>query len=653
LLHALFEVEELVGRAWHRWATSDASWPDHPDAAVALDELLGPLGVFFRAAGGDPALGLGALAAQESGHRLRLRQRFGGARESVRVSRLDGEALLLPPTLAFFSQRRHNRLLFFWLAAHAACLDRAPVVDDPLHRDLLALCGALEAAHRACEHFPGLRRHYKELCVELLRMRPVRKLPAAEEAVEILIIEALGGVAPVPPDGSALSDWLCHCRRVLAGDAPLRARQAPRGYRPPLPVPLWSVVGVAPAAAQARPDAEPEAADPTAPAEQAAPGKRRAERRRQDQAERDDPLVFNRFEKLLSMAEMVNVNRLVDDEKDDNAARHAEQMDEITLSPHQQQAASRLRVELDLARDEAVGAPLEATLCYPEWHYRERRDLLDHCAVITAVQPPAAADGWQPDATTRRRIRRVRRQFEALRPQRQLERGQFDGSELDIDAVVRAIADQRAGGQGSDRVFMEHRAQERDLAVSALIDVSLSTEAWLEDRRVIDLEKEALLVLAHGIAACGDPFSMHSFTSRRRDRVWVNTLKDWHESLGPLVEQRIGALRPGAYTRMGAAIRHLTRLLAQRPQRHRLLLLLTDGKPNDTDYYEGRYAIEDTRRAVLDARQQGVRVFAVTIDSEARYYLQRIFGEGAYSIVARPLHLVSALPAIYRQLIRH
>jgi len=640
-----------VGRAWHRWATSAASWPEHPDAAVALDEVLGPLAVFFRAAGGDPGLGLGALAARESGHRLRLRQRLGGARETVSGSRLDGEALLLPPTLALFPQRRHNRLLFFWLAAHAACLEAAPAPDDPLQRDLLVLCTAQEATRRACGRFPGLRRHYDELCAELLRLRPVRRLPPAEEALEVLIVEALGGVPAAPPERSALADWLCHCRGVLTGEVPLSAREAPRGYRPPLPVPLWAATAVAPAAAQPRPDAAPEAADPAAPTEQVAPGKRRAERRRQDQAERDDPLVFNRFEKLLSMAEMVNVNRLVDDEKDDNAARHAEQLEEMTLSPHQQQAAARLRVELDLARDEAVGGSLEATLTYPEWHYRERRALPDHCAVIAAVQPLAAADGWQPDATTRRRIRRVRRQFEALRPQRQLVRGQFDGSELDIDAVVRAIADQRAGGQGSDRVFMEQREQARDLAVSALIDVSLSTEAWLEDRRVIDLEKEALLVLAHGIAACGDPFSIHSFTSRRRDRVWVNTLKDWHETLGPLVEERIGALRPGAYTRMGAAIRHLTRLLAKRPQRHRLLLLLTDGKPNDTDYYEGRYAIEDTRRAVLDARQQGVRVFAVTIDSEARYYLQRIFGEGAYSIVARPLQLVTALPAIYRQLI--
>lgn len=102
---------------------------------------------------------------------------------------------------------------------------------------------------------------------------------------------------------------------------------------------------------------------------------------------------------------------------------------------------------------------------------------------------------------------------------------------------------------------------------------------------------------------------------------------------------------------MGPAIRHVTKELSERPNRHRLLLLLTDGKPNDTDYYEGRYGIEDTRRAVLEARQHEVRVFGVTIDSEAHQYVSHLFGRGSYAIVNRPEHLSLALPGIYRQII--
>ncbi|HCD55913.1 MAG TPA: protein norD, partial [Halieaceae bacterium] len=129
------------------------------------------------------------------------------------------------------------------------------------------------------------------------------------------------------------------------------------------------------------------------------------------------------------------------------------------------------------------------------------------------------------------------------------------------------------------------------------------------------------------------------------------TLKDFREPMNHAVEQRIGALKPGYYTRMGTAIRHLTSGLADLGQRHRLLLVLTDGKPNDTDYYEGRYALEDTRHAVREARRAGVRVFAVTIDRESQGYFPRIFGRGGYSVVYRPEHLSTALPAIYRQIV--
>jgi len=166
---------------------------------------------------------------------------------------------------------------------------------------------------------------------------------------------------------------------------------------------------------------------------------------------------------------------------------------------------------------------------------------------------------------------------------------------------------------------------------------------------VIDVAREALLALAHGLALSGDDYAIHCFTSRRRERVWVSTLKSFDEVMGERVERRIQALQPGHYTRMGPAIRHCTELLAQRPQRHRLLLMLSDGKPNDTDYYEGRYAIEDTRRAILDARHREVQVFAVTVDREAEAYLPRLFGRGGWAMVSRPEHLPQALPAIYRR----
>jgi nitric oxide reductase NorD protein len=132
--------------------------------------------------------------------------------------------------------------------------------------------------------------------------------------------------------------------------------------------------------------------------------------------------------------------------------------------------------------------------------------------------------------------------------------------------------------------------------------------------------------------------------------VTVTTVKAFEEKLSSTVERRIQALKPGQYTRMGAAVRHVARLLEARPARCRLLLMLTDGKPNDIDYYEGRYGIEDTRVAIRDARKVGLRVFGITVDADARDYVPYIFGPGAFAMVPRISRLPMALPALYRQL---
>jgi nitric oxide reductase NorD protein len=129
-------------------------------------------------------------------------------------------------------------------------------------------------------------------------------------------------------------------------------------------------------------------------------------------------------------------------------------------------------------------------------------------------------------------------------------------------------------------------------------------------------------------------------------------VKDFDEPMSQAVTGRITALRPGYYTRIGTGIRHATAKLAERPNRQRLLLVLTDGKPNDIDHYEGRFGIEDTRRAVMEARRAGVTVFGVTVDREAQSYFPYLFGRGGYAIVGQVAKLPSALPAIYRQLVR-
>lgn len=632
------ELEEQVGRAWHRLVGERASYPRHPEAAVELTQVRAALAVFFHGLGGPAAVQLAGATATASGHRLKLLQRVGMSEEKMEAARLDGATLVLPNRLDLFPDAASNRACYFWLAAFLTqAWEEGPVAEtDPLARDLAVLRRADRATRRALALFPGLKASHDRLCGQLLALRPARRLSPMEAAVEEVVLCLLGGGRPA----SALGDRL-FLHVAGAGQAP----PAPRGYRPFLPVPLWGEVVERPPVAR---DGTEDDDDTPASAGDEQERKRAAERRSLDQAERDDPLILNRFEKILCLAEMVNVNRGQDEDDEEDAKKAADEMDVITLSKAKRKPATKLRLDLDLPPDAVDETPLKGHHLYPEWDYRKGAYLKDHCAVSTQWAEEEGED-WRPDAETSRRIQRVRRQFEALRPRPVLMTRQADGDELDLEALVRSRCDLAASGMGSDRVYTRLKKEARDLSVALLVDVSLSTDAWVQNRRVLDISKEALSVFVNGVEACGDEQGIFTFTSRRRDWVRVQTVKDFDEPLSGKVMRRIGALKPGYYTRMGAGIRHVSSLLADRPHRHRLLLVLTDGKPNDVDHYEGRYGVEDSRRAVQEARRQGLSVFGLTIDAKAQQYFPAIFGRGAFSILHCPTKLSLALPRIYRQ----
>lgn len=625
ILHFL-EPEEQVGALWHRLVGDRASYADHPEAAVTLAEMRPMLGVFFHALGGPRHVEITARSAAESAHRLTWRQRLGMSAERLEPAALSETALKLPGRVAVFPDRALNRDLYLWLAAFLARAEPPAAEADPLRADLAAITSAWATTATVLAAFPGLRQRHRALADALLAARPARKLPPVEAAVEALVQAVLRG------DGTGLDI----------------AAKAPRGYRPFLPVPLWGMVEVATTAARALDD-DAEAGSAGARSED--DRKRKARRKTFDQADRDDPLILNRFEKILSLAEMVNVNRGLDDEDEEDARKAADDLDEIAVTRHTRKAATRLRLDLDLPPEANTGGGLGGVSTYPEWDYRRQVLLPDHCRVITGTATEEGAD-WQPDDAARRLIVRVRRQFEALRPRQVTFRRQADGDDLDLEALVRSRCDLAATGEVSDRVYQKTRAVARDLSVAVLADVSLSTDAWIDNRRVLDVEKEALSVFLSGLAACGDENAVFTFTSRRRDWVRVQTVKDFDEPFGPRVLRRIAALRPGYYTRIGAAVRHATAQMEKRPHRHRLLLVLTDGKPNDVDHYEGRFGIEDTRRAILEARRKGLTVFGVTIDRTAQDYFPALFGRGGYAIVGELSRLSRALPRLYQSLSR-
>jgi len=638
------ELEEQIGRYWHHLTAQTAgSYPVHPAARVTLASIHPSLCIFFRGLGGESGMLLTAGTQRAAYHRLSWRQKLGHDHEKLPLAALTAERILLPDSISLYPQQSLNRQLYFWLTAFFALGEHTRSFSkgiDPLQADLLFLHRAYWTSLHITEHYPGLRQSYAMLCAQLLRLRPQRKLPPQEQMVENIIVALLGGTGN--HDGAMVT-------RLHEAVADFSDCRAVKGYHTFLPVPLWGKI-------ETSSFSKSENVQINAEDRLNQPGNnvsdKRARQARYDkfeQSERDDPLLLNRFEKLITWSEMINLNRPVEDDEEAAARDVAESMEELVVTTHQRPAATLLKFDLDLAPSDVDPAAIIAQSTYPEWDYRRKQYHANHCQVSCQV---ASENGehWVLDDKTRRQIHRIRHQFEAFRPQEATLRRQIDGEEIDLDAVVRNQCNRIANGSSSDRLYLAERQQARDLAVLILVDVSLSTDSWINNQRILDIEKAALVALSSSIATCGDQFAIYTFTSRKRQYVKFSTIKTFASSFSQQVLSRISALRPGYYTRMGAALRHASKILASRPERHRLLLLLSDGKPNDLDHYEGRYGIEDTRQAILEARRAGLRLFGITIDDDAKDYFPYLFGRGGYAIVSQPERLVKIMPILYRQL---
>lgn len=218
------ELEETVGRAWHRLIGETGTWLRFPDHAVKLEDMQAVLAICFRGFGGEHAVQIAPARARTSTHRLRLRQRMGLGEEKLAQPGRDHATLMLPPVLDLFPDRRLNRDLYLWLAAAMAMMPLQPVmVADPLRNDLARLDRAAELAEAVIRAFAGMKTRYRRLCAALLAVRQKRPLPQAEQQVEQRVLSMLADAAGIeghtPPTGFPV--------------------KAPPRYLPMLPVPLW------------------------------------------------------------------------------------------------------------------------------------------------------------------------------------------------------------------------------------------------------------------------------------------------------------------------------------------------------------------------------------------------------------------------------
>ena len=669
-------MEEWVGARWHRfiWNAADAGFPK---AAVPLEQMQRAVQMLFRAGGGDALVRVVPATAQKIGGPRGWLQKMAGQGERAAISTLDQQTLALPPVLAVFAEPQLNRDLYLWLAAQGAC-----------HVATSAgwLADNVAATQRALAHFPGLRARYARLAQAHLaqRMAPAKLRGSArglEQAVQAALRATIPGATaqPASDEGPAPDDTQA---------APASLLPQGQGTAPTTVAPVWLWlqalhVGEDDASAAAPDPDNPDAAPPEERKEPDKPikqdSKRRRAKRTEDTTSKDGLMMFFRAESILSWSEFVRVNRTGDDEDNQDYSQVADDMEELYLADRKpgETLAARIKFDLDLPSASADDLPVGEGEPLPEWDYKRQQLVPDRCRaqrLRARIEAPAAGAplATEPDAgaqTTpmseaqaeavamaqrlKTTSRQVRRRFEALRAAPRWQHGLTQGDELDLDAWVRHQVERRDRMHRhteSPAIFSRRVRSERSLSTVILADLSLSTDAYAtQSARVIDLVRDSLFVFGNALEGVGDPFEMLGFSSVRR-AIRIHELKRFAEPWNDAARARVAAIKPGFYTRMGAAVRYGTQRLAQRPERQRLLLILSDGKPNDLDHYEGRHGLEDTRHAVLAARAAGLVPFCVTIDQEANQYLPRLFGVHGFALVHRPDQLARALTQVYVRL---
>jgi len=243
-------------------------------------------------------------------------------------------------------------------------------------------------------------------------------------------------------------------------------------------------------------------------------------------------------------------------------------------------------------------------------------------------------------------VRSLHRTFEVLRGEDKVLRRQPQGEDIDIDAFVEALADMQSGMEMSDRVFARMHKDERNIAVLFMVDMSGSTKGWINQA-----EREALVLLVESLQVLGDRYAIYGFSGWARKRCEIYRIKSFEDPLSDQVMGAIGAIEPKDYTRMGAPIRHFSRMLEEVEARTKLLITLSDGKPDDYDhYYRGEYGIEDTRQALFEARVAGIHPFCITIDREGADYLPHMYGKANYVVLDDVAKLPLKVSDIYRKI---
>jgi nitric oxide reductase NorD protein len=373
-----------------------------------------------------------------------------------------------------------------------------------------------------------------------------------------------------------------------------------------------------------------------------------------DKKQQEDYVLTHNFEKVETADEFSGVWRDFDGE--DELEDHSNALDELNMkytvrvddpvhSIYQADFTENTSIS-ESAETDTKGPYLE----YPEWDYSKRAYKEKYCKVYTVHSMQHDMVYYRETVTKYATVlTTLRKALASVNNKWQQQRRQTQGDEFDIDAITDLYADVHTGHTPSDKIYFSNRKKEKDLSILLLLDISLSSDGYANGNRVIDVEKQVSILFGEILNEYNVDFAIKGFYSKTRNYSTYLSIKGFDEKWST-AKYKIGAVEPQGYTRIGAALRHSGALLNNRSSKKKWVILISDGKPNDYDKYEGRYGINDVKQALREMNERKINSYALAIEAQAKYYLPQMFGVNHYQILTSPTELLQSIVKLYERI---
>ncbi len=373
-----------------------------------------------------------------------------------------------------------------------------------------------------------------------------------------------------------------------------------------------------------------------------------------DQKQLDDAVLQHQFEKVETAEEFGGNFRDMDG--DDDLEDHANSLDEVNMKHTVRVDDTAHSVyQADFIENTTIAESAENEsngyhITYDEWNYKDRSYKEDFCKVYPKTQLKTDSPFYKKTLNDNRStLMGLRKMLTTVNNKYEQQRRQPQGEELDIDAITDLFVDVKSGHTPSEKIYLSKRKKEKDLSILLLLDISLSSDGYAAGNRVIDVEKQVSILFGEILNEFNIDFSIDCFYSKTRNHSSYLTLKGFDENWDT-AKFKVGAIEPSGYTRIGAALRHSGALLDKRDTANKWVILISDGKPNDYDKYEGKYGINDVKQALRELNERKINSYALAIEAQAKYYLPQMFGQNHYQILTNPVDLLQSLVKLYEKI---